>query len=72
MKKNADFQESISQAQSIATPLPIPKFLTATLIIFYFISNAVLERPVNNSQNFDSVAYIAQEIQHFCCLALRF
>ena len=23
-----------------------------------FISNAVLERPVNNSQNFDSVAYV--------------
>ena len=37
-----------------------------------FISNAVLDRPVDNSQNFDGVAYIAQEILHLCCLALEF
>ena len=28
MKQNADFQEGISQAESTATPLPTPKFLT--------------------------------------------
>ena len=28
MKQNADFQEGISQAQSTATPLPSPNFLT--------------------------------------------
>ena len=28
MKQNADFQESISPAYSIAAPLPTPKFLT--------------------------------------------
>ena len=32
MKQNADFQEDISQAQSTATPLPTPKFLTTTLV----------------------------------------
>ena len=29
MKQNADFQEGISQAQSTATPLPTPKFLSS-------------------------------------------
>ena len=28
MKENVDFQEGILQAQSTATPLPTPKFLT--------------------------------------------
>ena len=36
-----------------------------------FISNAVLERPVDNSQKFDGVAYIAKEILHFRCLAQK-
>ena len=33
--------------------------LSVTIHLLSFISNAVLERPVNNSQNFDGVAYIA-------------
>ena len=37
-----------------------------------FISNAVLVRPFEETQNFDGVAYIAQEISHFCCLASEF
>ena len=41
------------------------------LHLLSFISNAVLERPVDNSQKFDSVAYIAKEILHFRCLAQK-
>ena len=43
-----------------------------TTDIIIQIGNTVRERPVDNSHNFDGVAYIAQEIIHLCCLPSNF
>ena len=63
MKKNADFQEGISQALSTATPLSLPSFLTT---IESFEMRYYVRRFLKGHENCHGVKVESSEKRSFC------